>query len=46
MLLLKCAVCGSKKLRFINKQETSGSVSSLGIKTPLSRISLVSSLLF
>ena len=33
-----CVVCSSKKSRFIKEQETSGLLSSLGIKTPLSRI--------
>ena len=35
MLLLKCAVCDSKKSKFIKQQEASGILSSLGIKTPL-----------
>ena len=35
MLLLKCAVCDSKKSKFIKQQEASGLLSSLGIKTPL-----------
>ena len=35
MLLKKCAVCDSKKSRFIKEQEASGLLSSLGIKTPL-----------
>ena len=46
MLLSKCAVCHSKKLRFIKEQEASGLLSSLGIKTPLSKISLLAPLLF
>ena len=32
------AVCNSKKSKFIKKQETSLLLSSLGIKTPLSKI--------
>ena len=35
MLLSKCTVCDSKKLKFIKEQEASGLLSSLGIKTPL-----------
>ena len=35
MLLLKCAVCDSKKSKFIKQQEASGLLSILGIKTPL-----------
>ena len=37
LLLSKCAICVSKKPRFIKKQETSGILSSLGLKTPISR---------
>ena len=36
MFLSKCTVCDSKKLKFIKQQETSGLLSSLRIKTPLS----------
>ena len=46
MLLSKCAVCHSKKSRFIKEQEASGLLSSLRIKTPLRRIPLVGPLLF
>ena len=45
MLLSKCASCYSKKLKFINEQGASRLLSSLGIKTPLSKIHLVGSLL-
>ena len=38
MILLKYAICGSKKSKFINKQEESRLLSKLGIKTPLSKI--------
>ena len=33
-----CSECNNKKSRFINKNEGSGLLSSLGIKTPLSKI--------
>ena len=46
MLLSKCAVCESKKSKFIKQQEASGLLSSLGIKTPLSKILLIGPLLF
>ena len=46
MFLSKCEVCGSKKSKFIKEQEASGSLSSLGIKTTLSKIFLVGHLLF
>ena len=45
MLLSECAVCNSKKLKFIKEQEARGLLSSLGIKTPLSQISLLGPLL-
>ena len=35
IILSKCAVCKTKKARFIKKQKASGILSSLGIKTPL-----------
>ena len=38
MLSSICATCGSKKSRFMKKQEVSGLLSNLGIKTPLSKI--------
>ena len=43
-LLSKCAVCDSKKLKFIKEQEASGLLSTLGIKTL--KIPLVGPLLF
>ena len=46
MILSKCAVCGSKKPKFIKKQEAKGILSSLGIKTPLSKIPLLGDVLF
>ena len=36
-----CAICGSKKSRFIKEQQAMGILSSLGIKTPLSKVSLL-----
>ena len=46
MLLSKCAVCESKKLKFTKKQEASKLLSSLEMKTALRKISLVGPLLF
>ena len=46
MLWSKCAVCDSKKSKFMKEQESSWLLSSLGIMTPLSKILLVGSLLF
>ena len=46
MILSKCAVCGSKKSKFIKKQEAKVSLSNLGIRTPLSKIPLLGDVLF
>ena len=46
MLLSKCAVCDSKKPKFIKQQEASGLLSSLGIKAPLNKILLLGPVLF
>ena len=46
MLLSKCVVCDSKKSKFIEEQEASGLLSSLGIKAPLNEIPLLGPLLF
>ena len=46
MILSKCAICGSKKSKFINKQEESGLLSKLGIKTLLSKIPILGDVLF
>ena len=45
-LLSKFAVCGSKKSKFIKEQKASRLLSSLGIKTSTSKISLVDPVLF
>ena len=36
-----CTTCGSKKSRFIKEQKALGILSNLGIKTPLSQVSLL-----
>ena len=46
MILSKCAICGSKKSNFINKQEASGLLSKLGITKPLSKIPILGDVLF
>ena len=46
MILSKCAICDSKKSEFIKNQEARGLLSSLGIRTPLSKISLLGDVLF
>ena len=46
MFSSSCIVSDRKKSKFIKQQEASGLLSSLGIKTPLSKIPLVGPLLF
>ena len=46
MLLSKCAICDSKKSRFIKNQEAKGLLSNLGIKTPLSKVPILGDILF
>ena len=41
MIQSNCAVCGSKKSRFITEHQAMGLLSNLGIKTPLSKIPLL-----
>ena len=41
MLLSKCTVHNSEKWKFIKEQESRGLLSSLGMKTPLSKIPLI-----
>ena len=45
-ILSKCAICGSKKLRFIKDQEAKGLFSNLGVKTPLSKVSILGDIFF
>ena len=46
MVLSKCAICGSKKSKFIKEQQAKGLLSNLGIKTPLNKIPLLGDILF
>ena len=46
MVLSKCAICGSKKSRFIKNQEATGLLSKLGIKTPLRKVPILGDILF
>ena len=46
MVLSKCAICGSKKSRFIKNQEAKGLLSKLGIKTPFSKLPILGDILF
>ena len=38
MIQSNCAICSSKKCRFIREQQAMGILSNLGIKTPLSKV--------
>ena len=46
MVLSKCAICGSKKSRFIKNQEAKGLLSNLSVKPPLSKVPLLGDILF
>ena len=46
MILSKCAICGSKKSKFIKKQEAKGLLSNLDIRTSLSKIPILGDVLF
>ena len=46
MILSKCAICGSKKSRFIKNQEAKGLLSNLGIRTPLNKVPMLGDILF
>ena len=46
MLLSKCAICGSKKSKFIKNQKAKGLLSYLGVKTSLSKAQILGDILF
>ena len=46
MILSKCAICGSKKSKFIKNQEAKGLLSKSGIRTPLSKVPILGDILF
>ena len=46
MILSKCAICGSKKSKFVKKQDAKGLLSKLGIKKPLSKVPILGDILF
>ena len=46
MILSKCAICGSKKSRFIRNQEAKRLLSNLGLRTPLSKVPILGDILF
>ena len=46
MILSTCAICGSKKPKFIKEQQTKGLLSNLGLRTPLNKIPVLGDILF
>ena len=46
LLPSKCAKCGDEKSRFIKNQEGKGLLRTLGIRAPLSKVSLVGDIFF
>ena len=46
IILSTCDICGSKKSKFIKKQEAKGLLSNLGLRTPLNKIPLLGGILF
>ena len=46
IILSKCAICDSKKSKFIKAQQAKVLLSNLGIKTPLNKIPLLGDILF
>ena len=46
MILSNCAVCGTKKSRFIKKKQAEGLLSNLGLRTPLRKVLLLGDILF
>ena len=45
-VLSKCAICGNKKSGFIKNQEAKGLLSNLGVRAPLSKVPILSDILF
>ena len=46
MVLSQCAICASKKSKFIKKQQAKGLLNNLGIRAPLNKIPLLGDILF
>ena len=45
MILSNCAICGSKKSKFIKHQEAKGLLRKLSFKTPLSKVTILGDIL-
>ena len=46
MILSKCAICGSKKSKFIKEQQAKGLLRNLGLTTSLNKIPVLGDILF
>ena len=46
MMLSTCAICGSKKSKFIKEQQAKRLFSNLGLRTPLNKIPELGDILF
>ena len=46
MILSKCTICGSKKLKFIKEQQAKGLLSNLSLRTPLTKTPVLGDILF
>ena len=46
IILSTCAICGSKKSKFIKEQEAKGLLSNLGLRTSLNKIPILGDILF
>ena len=46
MIISKCAICSSKKSKFIKNQEAKGLFSNLGIRRPLSKVPILGDISF
>ena len=46
MVLSKCAICDSKKSRFVKNQEVKGLLSNLSVRAPLSKVPILGDILF
>ena len=46
MILSKCAICGSKKSKFIKEQKEKGLLGDLGLRTPLNKIPVLGDIFF
>ena len=46
IILSTCAICGSKKSKFIKEQQAKGLLSNLGLRTLLNKIPVLGDILF